>query len=92
MFKQLGKGNAAGRAIISTRGYFRKAMTAEDEKLGEVRMLAAAQLVREKSAEEIPSAIFRCTDAFFAGTPQPDDMTMLIMELSSEETTTEVAS
>jgi sigma-B regulation protein RsbU (phosphoserine phosphatase) len=58
-----------------------EAMTHDDEEWGEERMIAAAQAVREKSAEEILRSLFRAADAFTAGAPQHDDMTMLILKL-----------
>jgi sigma-B regulation protein RsbU (phosphoserine phosphatase) len=59
-----------------------EAMTHEDEEWGEERMIEAAQTVRDKSAEEILQALFHAADAFTAGAPQHDDMTMLVLKLN----------
>ena len=58
-----------------------EAMTTQDEEWGEERMIAAAAAVRKQSAEEILRALFTAADAFTAGAPQHDDMTLLILKL-----------
>jgi phosphoserine phosphatase RsbU/P len=58
-----------------------EAMTHDDEEWGEERMIAAAVKVRDQSAEEILQSIFAATDAFTAGAPQHDDMTLLVLKL-----------
>ena len=58
-----------------------EAMTHDDEEWGEERMIAAASAVRKQPAEEILRALFAAADAFTAGAPQHDDMTMLILKL-----------
>ncbi len=59
-----------------------EAMTHDDEEWGEERMIEAARKVRDKSAEEVLHAMFADCDAFTAGAPQHDDMTMLILKLN----------
>ncbi|MGI8990918.1 MAG: PP2C family protein-serine/threonine phosphatase [Bryobacteraceae bacterium] len=61
-----------------------EAMTSEDEEWGEGRMLAAAQAVRVKSAEEILKFVFTAADEFAAGAEQHDDMTLLVIKLSGD--------
>jgi sigma-B regulation protein RsbU (phosphoserine phosphatase) len=60
-----------------------EAMTHEDEEWGEERMIASAQLCRDKNADEVLKDLFRDVDAFTAGAPQHDDMTLLVLKLES---------
>lgn len=60
-----------------------EAMTFEDEEWGEERMIASAQLCRDKTADEVLKDLFRDADAFTAGAPQHDDMTVLVLKLES---------
>jgi phosphoserine phosphatase RsbU/P len=73
-----------GDLLIAYTDGISEAMTAADEEWGEERMLTAArQAERNASAEEILRTIFRAADQFTAGAEQHDDMTLLIMKLSS---------
>jgi phosphoserine phosphatase RsbU/P len=58
-----------------------EAMTHDDEEWGEERMIAAAQAVQGKSAAEIMRTLFDAADAFTAGAPQHDDMTLMVLKL-----------
>ncbi|MGA8109609.1 MAG: PP2C family protein-serine/threonine phosphatase, partial [Acidobacteriaceae bacterium] len=58
-----------------------EAMTHEDEEWGEERMIAAARAVENRPADEVLRALFRAADAFTAGAPQHDDMTLLVLKL-----------
>jgi len=58
-----------------------EAMTHDDEEWGEERLIASAERVRGKGAPEILSEIFKDADAFTAGAPQHDDMTLLVLKL-----------
>ncbi len=58
-----------------------EAMTHDDEEWGEERMIASAERVKDKEAAEILSEIFKDADAFTAGAPQHDDMTLLVLKL-----------
>jgi len=58
-----------------------EAMTDEDEEWGEERMIASAQLCRDKTADAALKDLFRDVDAFTAGAPQHDDMTVLVLKL-----------
>lgn len=66
--------------ILYTDG-FSEAMTRDDEEWGEERMIAAARAVQTGTAEEVLRSLFRAADAFTAGAPQHDDMTLLILKL-----------
>lgn len=58
-----------------------EAMTRRQEEWGEERMIMAATLVWSRTAPEILRHIFAAADAFTAGAPQHDDMTLLLMKL-----------
>jgi phosphoserine phosphatase RsbU/P len=58
-----------------------EAMTHDDEEWGEERLIAAAEKVKDKAACEILREIFDAADAFTAGAPQHDDMTLLVLKL-----------
>jgi sigma-B regulation protein RsbU (phosphoserine phosphatase) len=58
-----------------------EAMTHDDEEWGEERMIASAERVRSREAPKILSEIFKDADAFTAGAPQHDDMTLLVLKL-----------
>lgn len=58
-----------------------EAMTQEDEEWGEERLIAAAEKSRGKRAGEVMRDIFNAVDAFTAGAPQHDDMTLLVLKL-----------
>jgi len=59
-----------------------EAMTVDDEEWGEDRMQAAVEAARNRSSQEILDVVFRAADAFTAGAPQHDDMTLLIFKLT----------
>ena len=59
-----------------------EAMTADDEEFGEERMHAAACSVQDRSTQEILETVFQAADAFAAGAPQYDDMTLLLFRLN----------
>jgi phosphoserine phosphatase RsbU/P len=58
-----------------------EAMTHDDEEWGEERLIEAAEKVKNKPACEILRALFDAADAFTAGAPQHDDMTLLVLKL-----------
>ncbi|WP_117300526.1 SpoIIE family protein phosphatase [Paracidobacterium acidisoli] len=58
-----------------------EAMTHDQEEWEEERMIAAARSATGKSACDVMRAIFHAVDAFTAGAPQHDDMTMLVLKL-----------
>jgi sigma-B regulation protein RsbU (phosphoserine phosphatase) len=60
-----------------------EAMTHADEEWGEERMIEAALKVRELSADAVLRAMFAAADAFTAGAPQHDDMTLLVLKLDA---------
>ena len=68
--------------ILYTDG-ISEAMTRDDEEWGEERMIAAARASINKSANEVLDDLFVAADAFTAGAPQHDDMTLLLLKLES---------
>jgi sigma-B regulation protein RsbU (phosphoserine phosphatase) len=60
-----------------------EAMTKEDEEWGEERMIVAARAALHRPASEVLDTIFAAADAFTAGAPQHDDMTLLVLKLES---------
>ena len=58
-----------------------EAMTNDDEEWGEERMIESAKRCKGKSAEAVLADMFRDADAFTAGAPQHDDMTLLVLKL-----------
>jgi sigma-B regulation protein RsbU (phosphoserine phosphatase) len=68
--------------ILYTDG-ISEAMTNDEEEWGEERMIVAAQSAQNQSASKVLDTIFVATDAFTAGAPQHDDMTLLVLKLES---------
>lgn len=66
--------------ILYTDG-ISEAMTHDDEEWGEERMIACATKAKDKPADEVLKCLFRDADAFTAGAPQHDDMTLLVLRL-----------
>jgi phosphoserine phosphatase RsbU/P len=58
-------------------------MNAADEEWGEEAMILAAQCAVSRTAGDIVKDIFEAADAFTEKAPQHDDMTVLVMKLSS---------
>ena len=75
----------AGDLFIGYTDGISEAMTHADEEWGEDRMVASATCVKQENAEAILKCIFDAADAFTAGAPQHDDMTLLVMRLEDPE-------
>ena len=73
----------AGDLLLAYTDGISEAMTAADEEWGEEAMILAAQYATSETAEDIVKAIFEAADAFTKKAPQHDDMTVLVMKLSS---------
>lgn len=58
-----------------------EAMAHDDEEWGEQRMIASAEQCSGNTADAIVKDLFRNVDAFTAGAPQHDDMTLLVLKL-----------
>jgi sigma-B regulation protein RsbU (phosphoserine phosphatase) len=72
---------APGDLLLLYTDGISEAMTHADEEWGEERMIASAQLCRDKTADQALKDIFRDVDVFTAGAPQHDDMTVLVLKL-----------
>ncbi len=68
--------------ILYTDG-ISEAMTRDDEEWGEERMIEAARASIHKPADEVLDDLFVAADAFTAGAPQHDDMTVMLLKLES---------
>jgi sigma-B regulation protein RsbU (phosphoserine phosphatase) len=76
-----------GDTLLAFTDGISEAMTAEDEEWGEDRMIAAAQALLSEpnctySAMQLLHCILTQADAFTAGAPQHDDMTLLLCTLA----------
>jgi serine phosphatase RsbU (regulator of sigma subunit)/dihydrofolate reductase len=58
-----------------------EAMNSSEDEWGEGRMIAEAQAHAELNADELLQRLFRAADAFAAGAPQYDDMTIVVLRL-----------
>jgi serine phosphatase RsbU (regulator of sigma subunit)/dihydrofolate reductase len=70
-----------GDILLAFTDGISEAMNASEDEWGEDRMIAEAQAHPELAAEELLQHLFRAADAFAAGAPQHDDMTMVVMRL-----------
>lgn len=70
-----------GEVLILFTDGISEAMTRDDEEWGEERMIASAGRLKDQSAGDAVEAIFRDADAFTAGAPQHDDMTLLVLRI-----------
>jgi len=57
-------------------------MNAEEDEWGEDRMIAEAQVHADLNAAELLQSLFGAADAFAAGAPQHDDMTLVVLRIS----------
>lgn len=72
-----------GDILLTYTDGISEAMSSTEEEWGEERLEAAVRQNSE-SAEAILKRVFEEADRFTAGTPQYDDMTLLVMKLSAE--------
>ena len=72
-----------GDVLLAYTDGISEAMNQTEEEWGEEAMLAAAQQSRDGTAEQIVKSIFTAADAFAEGAAQHDDMTLLIMKVST---------
>jgi serine phosphatase RsbU (regulator of sigma subunit)/dihydrofolate reductase len=71
----------AGDILLAFTDGISEAMNASEDEWGEDRMIAEAQAHADLNAEELLQGLFREADAFAAGAPQHDDMTLVILRL-----------
>jgi sigma-B regulation protein RsbU (phosphoserine phosphatase) len=60
-------------------------MTIDDEEWGENRMITAALECSAQPAARMIGQLIAAADAFTAGAPQHDDMTLVVMKLCEHE-------
>lgn len=76
-----------GDVLLTFTDGISEAMNATDEEWGEPRMIAAARSLLSRpdcktTAQQLLTCIFEEADRFTAGTPQHDDMTLLVCTVS----------
>jgi sigma-B regulation protein RsbU (phosphoserine phosphatase) len=71
----------AGDILIAFTDGMSEALTIDDEEWGEERMIAAAQSCRALPPAAMIDSLMLSADAFAAGAPQHDDMTLVIMRI-----------
>jgi sigma-B regulation protein RsbU (phosphoserine phosphatase) len=71
----------AGDIFLAFTDGISEALTIDDEEWGEERMIAAAQNCRTVPAAAMIDSLMQAADAFAAGAPQHDDMTIVIMRI-----------
>jgi serine phosphatase RsbU (regulator of sigma subunit)/dihydrofolate reductase len=70
-----------GDILLAFTDGISEAMNASEDEWGEDRMIAEAQAHADLNAEELLQRLFRAADAFAAGAPQHDDMTVVVLQL-----------
>ena len=70
-----------GDILLAFTDGISEAMNHAEDEWGEDRMIAEAQAHAELNAEELLEQLFRAADAFAAGAPQHDDMTLVVLRL-----------
>jgi serine phosphatase RsbU (regulator of sigma subunit)/dihydrofolate reductase len=70
-----------GDILLAFTDGISEAMNATEDEWGETRMIAEAQAHADLNAEELLQRLFRAADAFAAGAPQHDDMTLVVLRL-----------
>jgi len=73
---------SSGDILLAYTDGISEAMTMDDEEWGEERMIAAAQACRALPAEQMIERLMAAADAFTAGAPQHDDMTLVVVKVS----------
>src|SRR3984893_7629381 len=71
-----------GDILLAFTDGISEAMNATEDEWGEDRMIAEAQALANLNAEELLQSLFRAADAFAAGAPQHDDMTLVVLRIS----------
>jgi sigma-B regulation protein RsbU (phosphoserine phosphatase) len=74
-----------GDLLIAFTDGVSESMTVEGDEWGEERFIQAAQKCRGLGAAEIITHLISCADAFAAGAPQHDDMTLVVVKIKDEK-------
>jgi serine phosphatase RsbU (regulator of sigma subunit) len=70
-----------GDILLAFTDGISEAMNAAEDEWGEDRMIAEAQAHADLNAAELLQRLFRAADAFAAGAPQHDDMTLVVLRI-----------
>jgi serine phosphatase RsbU (regulator of sigma subunit)/dihydrofolate reductase len=70
-----------GDILLAFTDGISEAMNASEDEWGEAQMIAEAQAHADLNAEELLQRLFHAADAFAAGAPQHDDMTIVVLRL-----------
>jgi serine phosphatase RsbU (regulator of sigma subunit)/dihydrofolate reductase len=70
-----------GDILLAFTDGISEAMNAAEDDWGEDRMIAEAQAHADLNAAELLQRLFRAADAFAAGAPQHDDMTLVVLRI-----------
>jgi len=71
-----------GDILLAFTDGISEAMNAAEGEWGEDRMIAEAQAHADLNAAELMQRLFHAADAFAAGAPQHDDMTLVVLRIS----------
>ena len=71
-----------GDILLAFTDGISEAMNVAEDEWGEDRMIAEAQAQAHLSAAELLQRLFRAADAFADGTPQHDDMTLVVLRIA----------
>lgn len=71
-----------GDILLAFTDGISEAMNAAEDEWGEDRMIAEAQAHADLKAAELLQCLLRAADAFAAGAPQHDDMTLVVLRIS----------
>ena len=72
---------ASGDVLLLYTDGISEAMNASDEEWGEDKMMDAARACRSRPASEMIDELVLAADAFVAGAPQHDDMTVMVVKV-----------
>jgi sigma-B regulation protein RsbU (phosphoserine phosphatase) len=78
-----------GDLLLAYTDGISEAMTEHEEEWGEDRMLAAAETLRDGSAQQVLDHLFSEADQFTGNAPQFDDMTLLVLKLQEHSVAAE---
>ena len=71
-----------GDMVIAFTDGISEAMNSREEEFGEERLIHAIQRCNSRSAADVIKCILDQVDAFTAGAPQHDDMTLVVMRIN----------
>jgi sigma-B regulation protein RsbU (phosphoserine phosphatase) len=80
----LSRSISPGETVLFYTDGVSEAMTAAGDEWGEERFIQAARECRDLVAAEIITHLMAGADAFTAGAPQHDDMTLVVVKLGEE--------